>query len=112
MITLLASTPANSTELAAEGWFAGVGLVVVCLALVALLLGTLLLRGRHRSRRSPARRGERARQGSDHPEPKPPTTREARDPGDFGAEGERISPHQMKGYGNLGDGRGERDRDR
>ncbi|MGW3621997.1 DUF6479 family protein [Streptomyces sp. NPDC000880] len=27
---------------------------------------------------------------------------ETREPDDFGAEGERLSPHELRGYGNMG----------
>ena len=67
-----------------------------CAAAVALVAGVVRGRSHARADRAstgPGHRGERW----EHPE-----ETGARQADDFGAEGERLSPHELKGYGNFG----------
>lgn len=69
--------------------------VGACTAAVALAAGLLRRRSHERARPGP---GPRRRAGRwEHPE-----ETGAREPDDFGAEGERLTAHELKGYGNLG----------
>jgi hypothetical protein len=80
--------------LAAEGegttW---IGPFLVGVAVVALLIGMVIWR--------------RGRARPPHLDEQPPAARTRgsgapRAPDDFGAEGERLSPHELRGYGNQG----------
>lgn len=90
----------HSSTFAAEGWFGGIALFIVGLVVVGLLIGAVVWRGRDKGRGS---RASRTGEPSSGPgTPSDPEPKEALAADDFGAEGERLSPHQMKGYGNQG----------
>ncbi|MER5766284.1 DUF6479 family protein [Streptomyces sp. NPDC001985] len=90
--------------LAAEGGVAWLGPFLVGVVVVGLLIGMVVWRGRGRGRAP--RPGEQpapaARRAADRGTP--------READDFGAEGERLSPHEMKGYGSRGARPGQDDR--
>lgn len=83
--------------IAAPEWAAGTVPFIVGLLVVALLIGAVVWRtrmgrsGPHRSQTQPSH--------SSRPGQAPEKPRSA---DDFGEPGERLSPHEMKGYGNQG----------
>ncbi|MFI1931525.1 DUF6479 family protein [Streptomyces sp. NPDC020330] len=96
MTTLIELTSAQGPHLAAQEWAGGTVPFIVGLFVVALLIGTVVWRTRKGSR--PPRPEEQRRRSTAAFS----TPDEPRDADDFGEEGERLSPHQMKGYGNTG----------
>ncbi|WP_404950897.1 DUF6479 family protein [Streptomyces sp. ARC12] len=83
-------------SIAAGEWVGGTVPFTVGLVVVALLIGSVMWRSRKGGSRPPRPEEQPAR-----PTPPPSTSPGAgRAVDDFGAEGERLSPHQMKGYGN------------
>ncbi|MEV7659952.1 DUF6479 family protein [Streptomyces anulatus] len=85
-------------SIAAGEWVGGTVPFTVGLVVVALLIGSVIWRSRKGGSRPPRPEEQPAR----------PTTPPSTSPGagraadDFGAEGERLSPHQMNGYGGHG----------
>ncbi|MFJ5049960.1 DUF6479 family protein [Streptomyces sp. NPDC088719] len=94
----LGNEHADGISIAAKEWAGGTVPFIVGLVVVALLIGSVIWRSR-RGRSRPPRPEE---------QPVRPTTPpsiprgDGRAADDFGAEGERLSPHQMKGNGNQG----------
>ncbi|MEU4173533.1 DUF6479 family protein [Streptomyces sp. NPDC026589] len=97
MTTLLERASDPGPHLAAPVWAGGTVPFIVGLFVVALLIGTVVWRTR-KGRSRPPRPDERRHR----PSTPSHTPGEPRAADDFGGEGERLSPHQMKGYGNLG----------
>ncbi|MCX4821216.1 DUF6479 family protein [Streptomyces sp. NBC_01142] len=98
-MTSLAEQEHGSTADLAAGneWVTGIGPFIIGIAVVALLIGVVARRsGRGRSR--PPRPEEQPRRSSH----RAPTKAETREADDFGGEGERLSPHELRGYGNQG----------
>lgn len=82
---------------AAGEWTRGTFPFVVGLVVVALLVGAGWRSGKGRDR-PPRPEGQPSRPAS----PTDTPSEEGRAADDFGAEGEALSPHEMKGYGNQG----------
>ncbi|MEU5288344.1 DUF6479 family protein [Streptomyces sp. CA-278952] len=97
MTTLLERTSTEGRHLAAEEWAGGTVPFIVGLFVVALLIGTVVWRTRKGRSRPPRPEEQRHRSTAAFNAPDEPRAAD-----DFGGEGERLSPHQMKGYGNLG----------
>ncbi|MFE8911158.1 DUF6479 family protein [Streptomyces globisporus] len=96
MTTLLERASAQGSHLAAREWAGGTVPFVVGLFVVALLIGAVVWRTR-KGRSRPPRPEEQPHRSTGISTPDEP-----RDSDDFGGEGERLSPHRMKGYGNMG----------
>ncbi|MFJ2851286.1 MULTISPECIES: DUF6479 family protein [Streptomyces] len=83
--------------IAAPEWVAGTVPFIVGLLVVALLIGAVVWRTR--SGRSRLHRPQEQLSRSSRPCQAPEEPRSA---DDFGGPGERLSPHEMRGYGNQG----------
>ncbi|MFF7492888.1 DUF6479 family protein [Streptomyces rubiginosohelvolus] len=83
--------------IAAPEWAAGTVPFIVGLLVVALLIGAVVWRTRSGKRR--ASRPQEQPSHSSRPRQAPQKPRPA---DDFGGPGERLSPHEMRGYGNQG----------
>ncbi|MEU8461720.1 DUF6479 family protein [Streptomyces sp. NPDC029003] len=85
---------------------AGAGLLAVGIVVALLLIGAVWWGIRRRAAQpapgAPSRPDARAHHVEERREPEPDS---------FPANGERLSPHEMKGYGNLGSRPAERPRD-
>ncbi|TQK42667.1 hypothetical protein FBY35_4095 [Streptomyces sp. SLBN-118] len=77
-------------------WMAGIAPFIVGIVVVVFLIG-LVGWGIKRGRGLPARRGEQPRRLS-----RRTPIAETREADDFGSEGERLTPHELRGYGNQG----------
>ncbi|MGC5341545.1 DUF6479 family protein [Streptomyces sp. DT24] len=86
-----------SAELAAAastpGWIVP---LVIGVVVVAVLIGLVAWDSRRKRARAP-RPDEQPRRPAHRAH-----IEEVREPDDFGADGERTLPHEMKGYGNMG----------
>ncbi|WP_443071243.1 DUF6479 family protein [Streptomyces sp. YIM 132580] len=83
--------------IAAPEWAAGTVPFIVGLLVVALLIGAVVWRTR--SGRSRPHRPQKQLSRSSRPRQAPEKPRSA---DHFGGPGERLSPHEMRGYGNQG----------
>ncbi len=94
------SRPAGDglTEFAAgEGALPVALFILIAAALLVLLIGVVWRVGARRNRSRPPRPDEQPRR-PDHPT----HVDTVREPDEFPQDGERLTPHQMKGYGNVG----------
>lgn len=92
---VVAFGPGGMASAAAENeWVTGIAPFVVGIVLVAFLIG-LVGWGIKRGRGLPSRPGAQSRRRSRR-------TRIDREADDFGGEGERLTPHELRGYGNQG----------
>ncbi|MEU8770821.1 DUF6479 family protein [Streptomyces griseus] len=96
MTTPLQPAADQGQHLAAPVWADGTVPFIVGIFVVALLIGTVAWRTRKGRSRPPHPDEQRHRPAAPSRAPGEPRTAD-----DFGGQGERLSPHQMKGYGNL-----------
>ncbi|WP_328862968.1 DUF6479 family protein [Streptomyces sp. NBC_00306] len=82
---------------AGDGAPAVIVFVLIAAALLVLLVGVVWRVGARRGRARPPRPEEQPRRPAQrsHVEAR-------REPEDFGADGERLTPHELGGYGNQG----------
>ncbi|MET8940392.1 DUF6479 family protein [Streptomyces rubiginosohelvolus] len=83
--------------IAAPEWAAGTVPFIVGLLVVALLIGAVVWRTRSSRRRASRPQEQPSRSSRSCHAPEKPRSAD-----DFGGPGERLSPHEMKGYGNQG----------
>lgn len=83
--------------IAAPEWAAGTVPFIVGLLVVSLLIGAVVWRTRSSKRRASCPQEQSSRSSRPRQAPEKPRSAD-----DFGGPGERLSPHEMRGYGNQG----------